>query len=345
MVAFQRELAHLSVRNLSVREYLRVTQRKDRAEIIRLGISTCLLGQKVRYDAGHKHDRFITDVLGEYFTFVPICPEVEVGMGSPREAVRLVGSIASPQRVGNKSGVDWTAQMNAYAESRVAKRDFSNLCGYILKKDSPSCGMMRVKVFNESGAAERKGVGLYAASLIRQHPQMPVEEEGRLNDPRLRENFIVRVFTFHRLQQLYKNQYSAGRLVVFHTQHKYLLMSHSVKHYKLLGQLVADVRKYAPGELREKYGQLLMEGLAVISTVKKNVNVLQHILGYLKKQLSAGEKKDIIQVIDDYHRGLVPLIVPITLVRHYVDKHNVEYIKEQIYLNPHPKELMLRNHV
>ncbi len=319
--------------------------KKKNDELIKIGISTCLLGQKVRFDGGHKHDRYITDILGDFFRFVPVCPELEIGMGVPREAVRLVGSVESPQMTGTKTGKDWTSQMTRYSERRVRKRDLSDLCGYILKKDSPSCGMERVKVYDPSGMPQRKGVGLFAASLLKHHPLLPVEEEGRLNDHKLRENFIVRVFAFSRLRRLFKGRFTLGRLVRFHTQHKYLLLAHSPKHYKILGQVVAASKKTPPDRLREEYSSLFMEALKTKSTTTKNINVLHHILGFLKKVLSSAEKKSILASLEDYRAGLLPLVVPLTLIRHYVELHDIEYIRDQIYLNPHPKELMLRSHV
>lgn len=320
--------------------------RRDRVENpIKVGISTCLLGQKVRFDAGHKHDRYITDFLGRYFQFVPVCPELEVGMGVPREPVRLEGAAESPRMVGSRTGEDWTDRMNSYSRQRLTRRDLADICGYILKKDSPSCGMERVKIYSESGMAERNGAGLFAMVLKERFPLLPIEEEGRLHDARLRENFIERVFAYHRLQQLFRERVTLGKLVAFHTAHKYLLMAHSPKHYSELGRIVADARKCTPTDLRDRYCRLFMEALAVRTTTRKNVNVLQHIMGYLKSQLGPDEKQDILQVIDDYHQELVPLVVPLTLLRHYIDKYKISYIQGQIYLRPHPKELMLRNHV
>jgi uncharacterized protein YbgA (DUF1722 family) len=205
--------------------------------------------------------------------------------------------------------------------------------------------MERVKLYSEKGMAERKAQGMYAKALMDHYPLLPVEEEGRLHDARLRENFIVRVFAYHRLQNLFNGRYSRGALVKFHTAHKYLLMAHSPKHYRELGRLVARVKQYTPSQMRDKYCRMFMDCLQVKTTARKNVNVLHHILGFLKEQLASEDKQDIIGVIEDYRNELVPLIVPVTLVRHYVMKHNVEYIKDQIYLSPHPKELMLRNHV
>jgi uncharacterized protein YbgA (DUF1722 family)/uncharacterized protein YbbK (DUF523 family) len=318
---------------------------QEKESSIKVGISSCLLGMTVRYDSGHKRDRYSTDVLSEYFQFVNVCPEVEVGMGVPREAVRLVGTAEDTRMVGGKTGKDWTEKVVAFNAKRARELEKENLSGYILKKDSPSCGMERVKVYNEKGYAEKNAVGMWPRALKKQFPLLPLEEEGRLNDHRLRENFIVRVFAYHRLQNIFNNRYSRGKMVKFHTAHKLLLMAHSPKHYKELGKLVADVKKYSPAQMREKYCTVFMEGLGYKTTTKKNVNVLYHIMGYLKKVLSPSEKQDILQVIKDYHNEITPLVVPLTLLRHYVTIHDIEYIKDQIYLTPHPKELMLRNHV
>jgi len=312
---------------------------------IKIGVSTCLLGQKVRFDAGHKHDRYITDILGDYFHFVPVCPELEVGMGVPRESVRLVGSLEAPRLVGTRTGADWTYRMLTYARQRVRRSDLLDLCGYILKKDSPSCGMERVKLYHESGLAERSAAGLYAKILMEQYPLLPVEEEGRLNDARIRDNFIERVFAYYRLRRLFASGFSRGALVAFHTANKYLILAHSPKHYTLLGRLAAEVKAHRPSEFREKYSALFMEALTIKATPKKHHNVMLHILGYLKTDLEPADKKYILGVLDDYRLGLVPLVVPLTLLRHYVAKQGVTYIADQIYLNPHPKELMLRNHV
>ncbi len=322
-----------------------MAKNKESGNNIYVGISSCLLGQKVRHDAGHKRDRYITDVLGQCFKFVPVCPEVEAGMTTPREAVHLIGRPENPRMVGVKSGDDWTARMNRYSDKRTKLLEKEKLSGYILKKDSPSCGMERVRVYDGKGIPSRTGRGLFASTLIDRYPLLPVEEEGRLQDARLRENFIVRVFAYKRLQDLFLSPYKRGKIVVFHARHKYLLMAHSVTHYRQLGQLVAEIKRYKPAEFINKYSQLFMEALAVKTTPRKNVNVLQHIMGYLKNNLHAAEKQYILNVIDDYHKELVPLIVPITLIRHYIEKFNIEYIRDQVYLNPHPKELMLRNHV
>ncbi len=312
---------------------------------IRIGISMCLLGEKVRFDSGHKKDRFITDTLGRFFEFVPACPELEVGMGVPREAVRLVGSHEHPRMVGVKSATDWTEIMNKYSVEKAKVLKNAGLSGFIFKSDSPSCGMERVRIYTEAGMPSKNGRGLFANVFMKELPLVPVEEEGRLNDNKIRENFIVRVFSYHRLQELIAGKFSLGALVQFHTVHKYLILAHSPQHYEALGRLVASGKRFTKDELIAKYGSMFMESLAVKSTSKKNVNVLHHIIGFLRDQLTLLEKDDLLQTINDYHRELVPLIVPITLIRHYVKKYDIAYIKNQVYLTPHPKELMLRNHV
>jgi uncharacterized protein YbgA (DUF1722 family)/uncharacterized protein YbbK (DUF523 family) len=312
---------------------------------ITIGVSACLLGQKVRFDAGHKRDHYITDILGGYFKFVPVCPEIEVGMPTPRESVHLVGNPDNPRMVGVKSGEDWTDRMRIFNTERLKRLERHSLSGYILKKDSPSCGMERVRVYGDKGMPARNGRGMYASALLVHFPLLPVEEEGRLQDARLRENFIIRVFAYKRLQDLFLASYRRGDIITFHARHKYLLMAHSPEHYRALGQLVAEIKKHKAFEFRQKYSRMFMEALSVKTTARKNVNVLHHIMGYLKKDLDASEKKYILDVIEDYHKEIMPLIVPITLIRHYIEKFNVEYICDQIYLNPHPKELMLRNHV
>ncbi len=313
---------------------------------LRVGISSCLLGQKVRYDGGHKQDRYLTDILGPYFEFVPVCPELEGGMGVPREAVRLVGTADAPRMIGVRSGEDWTERMNHHASRRVTQLAKMGLCGYILKKDSPSCGMERVKVYDpDGGMPDKSGTGLFARELLARLPLLPVEEEGRLNDARLRDNFIVRVFASHRLQALFEARWSRAAVVEFHAAHKYLLLAHSPPHHKLLGQLVAAVKQHDPATFRARYGELFMQALQVRTTTRKNCNVLQHLVGHLREHTSGPEREDILATIEDYRQELVPLIVPITLIRHHVRKHHVTYIADQVYLNPHPKELMLRNHV
>lgn len=311
----------------------------------RMGISACLLGQKVRHDGGHKRDLYITEHLGKIFEWIPVCPERELGMGVPREAVRLVGSLSNPRMIGDRSGTEWTEAMGTFAEKRIRELKSMNLCGFILKKGSPSCGMERVRVYGRSGVPNKHGRGLFAQALMANLPLLPVEEEGRLNDPRLRENFIERVFAYHRWITLTRERVSIASLVSFHRQHKFLLLAHSEKHFRRLGRLVADARERPLRSVFEEYGRLFMEALALHATARKHTNVLQHMLGYVSRQLTAEERAEALEVIGDYHRRMTPLIVPLTLFRHYVRKHHVAYLQDQVYLDINPKELMLRNHV
>jgi uncharacterized protein YbgA (DUF1722 family)/uncharacterized protein YbbK (DUF523 family) len=312
---------------------------------VKIGISTCLLGENVRYDGGHKHDRFLTDTLGQYVEYVPVCPEVECGLGIPREAMRLIGDPASPRLVTTHTSRDMTERMLAYAGARVAELEKEDLGGFVFKSGSPSSGMERVRVYNDKGMPSLKGVGLFAGAFMEHFPLLPVEEDGRLNDPLLRENFIERIFALKRWRQLVIEGQKRGDLIDFHTKQKLLILSHSPKLYQAMGQLVASQKALPVNELYEKYQGLLMEALKLKTTPRKNANVLGHMMGYFKKELASDEKKELLEIIETYRNGYVPLVVPITLVNHYVRKYNEPYLKEQVYLNPHPVELQLRNHV
>jgi uncharacterized protein YbgA (DUF1722 family)/uncharacterized protein YbbK (DUF523 family) len=312
---------------------------------IRVGISACLLGEPVRYDGGHKRDPYLVETLGRYVEWVPVCPEVELGLGTPRETLRLVRIGEDVRMVMPKTGQDHTEGMRAFARQRMRELENDDLCGYILKKGSPSCGMERVRVFDAHGVPAKSGQGLFAEALLRHFPNLPVEEEGRLLDPRLRENFIERVFAYRRLRALFAQRWKVGDLVAFHTAHKLLLMAHSPKAYASLGRLVAEAKKMPRAALHERYEAEFMRALSVIATPKRHANVLQHVVGYFRNQLDADSRRELLSLIDDYRCGLVPLIVPITLIRHYVRRFDVAYLRSQIYLQPHPKELMLRNHV
>jgi uncharacterized protein YbgA (DUF1722 family)/uncharacterized protein YbbK (DUF523 family) len=312
---------------------------------VRIGVSSCLLGQKVRFDGGHKRDAFLVDTFGEFVEWVPVCPEIEVGMGLPREPIRLIRSAAAIQLVGVKSATDHTESMTRYSERRVEKLARENLDGYILKKDSPSCGMERVKVYDPNGSPARTGRGLFAAALIARCPLLPVEEEGRLSDPRLRDNFVERVFAYRRLRDLWAGRWTLRALVEFHTAHKLTLLAHSPEVYRALGRLVATASALARTEVQARYEAGFMRGMATLATPRKHVNVLQHMLGYFRKALDDQSRAELADTVADYQRGLVPLIVPVTLFRHHVRRCGVTYLAGQTYLDPHPKELMLRNHV
>jgi len=315
-------------------------------EKIKIGMSSCLLGEEVRWDGDHKHDQYVRDVLGSYFDYVSICPEVDVGMGVPRETVALYGTLENPKMITKRSKTDWTKKMNHYTKDRIHELTKENLCGYVFKSKSPSCGIGKVPIYSEFGSSRmRHGSGMFASSFVKVFPLVPVEDEGRLHDPVIRENFIVRIFCFHRLQLLVRKSFSIGSLVRFHTRHKFLILSHSRKKYDDMGQLVANAKKIKTAELKTRYSKLFMAALTYKSTPKKNTDVLLHMTGFLKKILTREEKKNILSVIEDYRNELLPLVVPVTLIYHQVKKHNIEYLLDQVYLNPHPKELMLRNHV
>jgi uncharacterized protein YbgA (DUF1722 family)/uncharacterized protein YbbK (DUF523 family) len=311
---------------------------------IRLGISRCLLGENVRFDGGHQRDRFLTDTLGNYVTYVPVCPEVECGLPVPREAMRLVGDSNSPRLVTIRSREDHTDRMQSWARGRLKELEGEGLCGFVFKAGSPSSGMERVKVYDANGVPAKKGRGVFAAAFMEHFPLIPVEEDGRLHDPGLRENFIERIFTLKRWRETLKRGATVGNLVDFHARHKLLSMSHSEKHTRRMGKLVAQAKSLPLAKLYAEYEGLLMESLSLKATVRKHTNVLQHMMGYFKKDLTGDEKQEMLEVLEEYRQEMIPLIVPVTLINHYVRKYGKEYLAQQAYLNPHPIALKLRNH-
>jgi len=318
------------------------TDTPARSKKIRLGISTCLLGENVRYDGGHKLDRWLRDELGHYVDYVPVCPEAECGLGIPREAMRLVGDSEDPRLVTIKTGIDHTDRMKAWSRERVNQLAGEGLSGFIFKAKSPSSGMERVKVYDENGMPSKSGRGIFARIFIEHFPLLPVEEEGRLNDPRLRENFIERIFVMQRWQEMERAGVSRGSLVDFHAAHKLLIMAHNQAAMRRLGRLVAELKGRSIGVAAAEYVSELMATLARPATVKKNTNVLQHVMGYFKKHLETDEKQELLEIIERYHAGLYPLIVPITMLNHHLARHKPDYLKRQHYLDPHPVELRLR---
>lgn len=309
---------------------------------IYIGISSCLLGEEVRYDGSHKHNGYITRTLGEYFEFVPFCPEVAIGLGVPRPPIRLVRTEQGIRARGVKDPeLDVTDSLAAYAAQ--AGEQMTHVSGYLLKRASPSCGMERVKVYTEAGMPVDTDSGIYARALMDQWPELPVEEEGRLMDPVLRENFIERVFVYHRWQQLQAQGITAKSLVEFHTQHKFSLLSHSEPVYRQLGRLIAEAGKDGIEQRAAQYIHSLMQAFKKPATRKTHSNVLNHLAGFLKTELDGEDRRELAEIIDNYRRGLVPLIVPITLLKHHFRRHPHPYVLEQHYLSPHPQELMLRN--
>jgi len=312
---------------------------------LRLGVSSCLLGNPVRYDGGHRRDRFVADVLSRFVEWVPVCPEVEAGMGTPRPTLRLEREDTAVRLREVVSGNDHTGGMQRFAAKRVRALRRLDLCGYVLKESSPSCGMTRVEVYSEKGRPRREGRGLYAAALMEAYPNLPLEDEGRLNDPRLRESFIERIFAYRRLRSLFSERWTNGQVVAFHTAHELQLTAHSPAAYRALGRLVAELEGVPRTVFRAQYQSGFMDALARPVTRGRNTNVLKHASGYLVKQLDASSRAELGDLIEEYRRGLVPLVVPVTLICHYVRLYEVESLRGQHFLEPHPQELMLRNHV
>jgi len=323
----------------------------------RIGISRCLLGDAVRFDGGHKRDPLLASTFGRFVEWVPVCPELEIGMGVPREPIHLVQSptgVPSAGRLvrllGVTSGIDWTSRMAEYSAARVAELAGANLSGYVLKKDSPSCGMTRVRVHanrdhaarggsKKGGSASRMGRGLFAEALMEALPNLPVEEEGRLHDPALRENFVERVFAYQRLRALFSRRWTRGALVRFHTIHKLQLLSHSRVGYTALGRLVAAAAETRPLPLAASYERTFMRALATTATPGRHADVMLHIVGHLKKVIESADREELLASIEEHRRGVVPLTVPITLIRHHVRRHSVEYLRDQVYLDPHPRDV------
>lgn len=316
---------------------------------IRVGISACLLGEEVRYNGGHKRDAFLADTFGRWVEWVAVCPEVELGMGTPRPAIRLERHAENPgeiRLVMPSTGQDYTASMRDWAARRVEALAGMDLDGYVLKKDSPSCGMERVKVYHGSGAPMKDGRGLFAEALIARLPDLPVEEEGRLNDPLLRESFIARIFVHHRWREGEREGWTRAALMRFHERHKFLLMARNQAALRRLGRLLGEAGKETPVEdLAAAYRLGLREILRRPATRRGHTNVLHHLAGYVSDPLDRDDRAELAGTIENYRLGLVPLVVPLTLIRHYVRKQAVGYLQDQVYLEPHPHELMLLNHV
>lgn len=306
---------------------------------IPIGISSCLLGHNVRYDGSHKRDAYITGTLSEYFDFRPFCPEVEIGLGTPRPTIHLVRVNGEIRCIGVKNPeIDVTERLRDHAGQLAAQH--ADLCGYILKKDSPSCGMERVKVYADN-IPRRDGVGIYAETMMRNNPLLPVEEEGRLGDAGLRENFIQRIYVLYRWKLMLAEGLTARSLTRFHARHKLIIMSHG--DYRELGQLVAGAAQDNIEQVADRYILLLMTTLRKVASRSNHVNVLQHIQGYLKKELSADDKAELCEIIERYRQGELPLIVPLTLLKHHFRKSPDPYIDESYYLSPYPQELRLIN--
>lgn len=309
----------------------------------KIAISACLLGAEVRFNGGHKESRLCSQALSEHFDFVPLCPEVAIGLGIPRQPIRLVGDSAKPQAVGSvDSTLDVTHALHDYGASMAATH--TDICGYIFMQKSPSCGLDRVKVYQDGGRpAELSGRGIYANAFCAAHPDLPAEEDGRLNDPVLRENFLTRVYAYSAWQDLLKAGLTRRSLTEFHARYKYLLMAHHPVQYKTLGNLLGSLGKNPPQAIAAQYFSELMKALKKCATRRTHTNVLQHISGYLKQSISREDKQEMQQLIGQYLHGVVPLVVPLTLLKHHFRLHPDPYIARQVYLQPHPENLSLRN--
>ncbi len=307
--------------------------------VIRVGISGCLTGQQVRFDGGHKRSDFCTEQLARFVEFVPVCPEMAIGLGTPRPSIRLIN------REGNllaqtAKGEDVTAALRDYGRQMAAR--FEGLSGYILCAKSPSCGMERVRVYHESGKGNAKeGTGIYTAELMRALPLLPLEEDGRLNDAVLRENFVTRVYALHDWQCLMHQGLTAARLIAFHSRYKYLLMAHHRDSYLRLGKLLSDLSCDVE-QKADAYISGMMQALGNKASRNNHTNVLQHLQGYFKQQLTSRQRQELARTIHQYRQGILPLLAPITLLRHYLEEHPNDYLHQQVYLNPHPEALRLR---
>lgn len=311
---------------------------------IRIGVSSCVIGEEVRWNGGHSRQRYLTDMLGPFVEYVPVCPEVEVGMGVPRPTVRLVREGDELRMIDPKNEVDWTSSMQRLSRTRSSELADEGLHGFVLKKDSPTCGVFRVRIYTDSGV-ERNGQGLFATALIQRMPHLPVEEEGRLNDARIRENFVERVFAYRRLKDLFRPRWTLGDVVAFHTREKLLLRAHDERGYRELGRLVANSKNVPRAAFADDYADRFMAIMRRPATVAKHANVLQHMLAFLRWADDDVGRAEMHDAITDYRAGLVPLVVPVTLIQHLARRHNQQILLESSYLSPHPKELMLRNHV
>lgn len=308
---------------------------------IKVGISACLLGQEVRFDGGHKRSSFCERDLGAHFDYHPVCPEMAIGLGAPRAAIRLVKRHGEVRAEASNGSFDVTERLIAFSEQKARQLDF--LSGYILCAKSPSCGMERVRIYgaNNEGSA-KEGIGLFAKALMAVNPLLPVEEDGRLCDPILRENFVLRVFAYHDWQQLCARGITAAALIRFHSRYKYLVLSHASTYYRTLGKLLGNLGKANLQEVADNYIRGLMAALTLRANRRSHTNVLMHLQGYFKRVLSSTQKQELCETIDKYRTGIFPLLVPLTLIRHHLREHPNSYLAEQVYLNPHPDTLKLR---
>ncbi|KAB7884944.1 YbgA family protein [Poseidonibacter ostreae] len=314
---------------------------------MKLGISSCLLGTNCRYDGGHSRDRFITDMLGDYFEFVPYCPEKMI-FTTPREAIRLVRTEDEDIRVKTSTeNVDVTSKLVDISKQLANQIQDDDLCGFILKSKSPTCGLERVKVYasKKNAMSEKNGIGVFAKELKDKYPLLPLEEEGRLGDAWLRENFLMQIFSYKNIFEFLKNNPSAKDLVEFHTSYKYMIYAKSHQSYKELGQIVANHDKKDIKIVLEDYKHAFLNAISLKGSISNTYNVLLHLYGYFKKDISKDEKTEILDTLEEFKNEVIPLIAVIKILNLYIKRFNIEYLKTQKFLNPYPKELALRSKV
>lgn len=312
---------------------------------IRIGVSACVIGREVRYNGGHKLSRFVRDELGEMAEFVPVCPEVEIGLSVPRESMRLTKSASGkPLLIANKSKVDHTAAMEEFSLRRTKELEAENLCGFIVQNGSPSCGKERVKLYPpEGGSPLAPTRGLFTKVLMERFPDLPVEENGRLTDPVLREHFLMRVLAYRRLRDLFESDWTPADLIAFHSREKLLVLAHA--DYRPLGRLVAHRKEYEQREWGHRYQEHFLRALAQPPSIGKHVNVLQHVAGYFRRGLDLGSRTELNELIGAYQRRLVPLVVPITLMKHHIRSLSIGYLAGQTYLSSASRRLMPQNYL
>ncbi len=313
------------------------------AQQIPIGISHCLLGAPVRFDGGHKHWSWCTETLTQYFSFQPICPEVESGMSIPREPIRQVERSDGIQLVATKNIThDFTEQLSRYSKNKV--ESLSELSGFIFMKNSPTCGLERVKVYSEATQMpQKKGIGIFARYFSEKYPLIPVEDSGRLQDAAIRENFIARVFIYHQWNTEIKPNLSSRKLIEFHSKHKFTLLAHCQSAYREAGKRLGNLKEESLETIANEYIAIMMRGLRKIASKKNHTNVLQHLIGFIKEDIEPTQKQEILGSIEEYRNGDIPLLVPITLVRHYINQYGTPYVKAQSYWQPHPRALKLRS--
>ncbi|MEZ2586064.1 YbgA family protein [Kluyvera intermedia] len=309
-----------------------------------LGISGCLTGATVRFDGGHKRMGFIMDELAEWVSFKPVCPEMAIGLPTPRPALRLVNTTTGDVRLrfSQARDQDMTDQMEHFAEDYLPSA--ADYAGFVVCAKSPSCGMERVRLYDEHGNRGAKaGIGLFTAALQQRYPWLPIEEDGRLHDPVLRENFVARVFALHELNAMREKGLTRGAIIAFHSRYKLHLLAHSQPGYREIGPFIARIHEWDDLEaFFVAYREKLMAILQQPASRKNHTNVLMHIQGYFRKQLNDRQRAELREVIVNYHAGLLPILAPLTLLQHYLAEHPDEYLLTQKYFSPYPDSLRLR---